>query len=203
MNQNDMNYYYSTFLHIVLTLEFRQLKNECLIKLSADLSFLFVLSQSERLQDWCQPGAAGNGCDQHHGLLCVSVPCHRQLWEVCFFVCMRTCMSLCVFMCVYVCERERKKERERASSITHSLHLQDSSELPDWCVYSCWRDHHWWVNAHLNSLPPSCGCLWYHIFSQTSPLFLYKPVQRGRYCFVCVCVCLWDHDKIWSWRHLL
>lgn len=50
-------------------------------------NFLFLLSQSEWLQNWCQPGAAGNWCDQHHGFLCVSLPCHWQLWEVCVSVC--------------------------------------------------------------------------------------------------------------------
>lgn len=54
-----------------------------LITLVADFNLMFLLSQSERLQDRCQPGAAGNRSDQHHGLLCVSLPCHRQLWEVC------------------------------------------------------------------------------------------------------------------------
>lgn len=58
-----------------------------LITLVTDFNLMFLLSQSERLQDRCQPGAAGNRSDQHHGLLCVSLPCHRQLWEVCVSVC--------------------------------------------------------------------------------------------------------------------
>jgi len=60
---------------------------------------LFLLSQSERLQDRYQPRAAGNWCDQHHGLLCVSLPCHWQLWEVCVYV----------FVCVSETETERSR----------------------------------------------------------------------------------------------
>lgn len=47
-----------------------------------DSHFLYP-SQSERLQDRRQPGAAGDRSDQHNGLLRVSVPRHRQFWEVC------------------------------------------------------------------------------------------------------------------------
>uniref|UniRef100_A0A1A8F1X7 Solute carrier family 26, member 11 n=1 Tax=Nothobranchius korthausae TaxID=1143690 RepID=A0A1A8F1X7_9TELE len=37
--------------------------------------------QSEPLQDRCKPGAAGHRCDQRHGLVCVGVSRHRQLWK--------------------------------------------------------------------------------------------------------------------------
>ena len=73
-----------------------------------DFNSLFLLSQSERLQNWCQPRAAGNGCDQHHGLLCVSLPCHWQLWEVC------------------VCARERVRE----SSVVQYLQCHVFSSHP-------------------------------------------------------------------------
>lgn len=60
--------------------------NEFFIRLLTDFNFLILPSQPEWLQNWCQPGATGNWCDQHHGILCVSLPRHWQLWEVCVCV---------------------------------------------------------------------------------------------------------------------
>lgn len=94
-------------------------------------NFLFLLSQSERLQNRCQPGAAGNWCDQHHGFLCVSLPCHWQLREVC----VSACLSV----------RARVQMFTAFNSVMFSPHIQDSGELPEWCLHSSWRDCHQWV----------------------------------------------------------
>lgn len=112
---------------------------------------LFLLSQSERLQDRYQPRAAGNWCDQHHGLLCVSLPCHWQLWEVCVYV----------FVCLCVWVRRKQRDLGQLSniySVMCSPHIQDGSELPDRCLQSSWRDHHQWVLASFRC--SSSALLW-------------------------------------------
>lgn len=73
---------------------------------------LFLLSQSERLQNWCQSGTAGNWCDQHHGFLCVGLPCHWQLWEVC--------------MCMW----DRQRDSSLESSDVWYLHCHVFSSHP-------------------------------------------------------------------------
>lgn len=73
----------------------------------------------------------------------------------------------------FVCERGREGETatERTKmlhvySVMFPPHIQDSGELPDWCLHSSWRDRHQWVltlSTFTVSLPPSCGGLCYHI----------------------------------------
>ncbi|XP_061625877.1 sodium-independent sulfate anion transporter isoform X1 [Phyllopteryx taeniolatus] len=72
---------------------------------SKNTSELLFYTFAEQLQNRCQPGTVGNWCDQHHGLLCLSLPCHWQLWKV---------------VCVCVCEREREREKDQCTVFTDS-----------------------------------------------------------------------------------
>ncbi len=134
-------------------------------------TLLFLPSQSEWLQNWCQPGAAGNWCDQHHGFLCVSLPSHWQLWEVC--------------VCSW--ERERGTERAEMSCIYSVMfpHIQDSGELPDRCLHSSWRDRHQWVLTVQLSLclfcplVAVCGIACYLHFSHAFASFSHSVSSVG------------------------